>query len=299
MSIEAGLVASRFVHYAALTILFGLALFPVYAFATAALAAAFRKRSRTALILIALLGVASGIAWAAFTAAAMQDDIAGATDPATWAAMIVETTFGMVWLARLALLAVLTIIFASRRAFGLVECLVAAAALAAIALTGHTQMQEGSAQLIATFSDALHVLAAGTWLGGIAGLLMILAAARAGDPADEQTAATALKRFSPVGYAVVATLLATGITNSLFMLGSFSELIESPYGRVLLVKLGLFAAMLALAANNRFILTPRLDADETRRLALRIFARQVTVEQLVGLGVLAIVALLGTTEPPM
>ncbi|MEQ1864651.1 MAG: CopD family protein, partial [Micropepsaceae bacterium] len=171
--------------------------------------------------------------------------------------------------------------------------------LAAIALTGHTQMQEGSARLIAVLSDALHVLAAGTWLGGIAALLMLLAAARAGGSTEEQTAVTALKRFSPVGYAVVATLLATGIANSLFMLSSFAELIEAPYGRVLLVKLALFAAMLGLAANNRFILTPRLDADETRRPTLRIFARQITVEQLVGLGVLAVVALLGTTEPPM
>ncbi|MCE9523255.1 MAG: copper homeostasis membrane protein CopD [Alphaproteobacteria bacterium] len=303
MTIEAGLGLSRFVHFAALTILFGVSLFPAYAFGRQSPAASYLKRARTASLIAVGIALLSAASWLAFTGAAMQDDIAGAIDPETLYVTLTETTFGMVWLARLPLLLLLAIVIAARdrknTVWGLVEQSLAAAALTAIALTGHTQMQEGKTLLVHIGSDVLHLLAAGAWLGGISALLMLLGAARTGGEDDERAAATALQRFSPVGYLVVATLIATGVLNSLFMFGKVSAVIEAPYGRWLLLKLALFAVMLALAASNRFSLVPKLDAAATRAPALRNLTRTVTLEQFVGLGVLAVVAILGMTEPPV
>jgi hypothetical protein len=63
----------------------------------------------------------------------------------------------------------------------------------------------------------------------------------------------------------------------------------------LLLKLGVFAAMLALAATNRFWLTPRLSlAGEG---ALRWLARNSAVEFVLALAILAIVGMLGTLHP--
>ena len=296
MTIEAGLAASRFVHFAALAVLFGVELFAFYGFARTDAAAAFRARIRRASFWLALGGLVSGLAWAAFTAAAMQNDMAGALDPDTWRTMVLETSFGAIWVARLGIVAMLFAWIAlspSAKPAAPVALSLAAAALGSIALTGHTQMQEGWSQSVHVAADAAHLLAAGAWLGGIAALLALLF--EHGESAAE-TAATALTRFSPVGMIVVAALIATGIANSLFMLPSPGALFESAYGRTLLLKIVLFAAMLALAAHNKFVLTPKLDSARVATLAA--FKRQVLAEQLLGLCVLAVVAALGMSEPP-
>src|SRR3981189_3115826 len=54
------------------------------------------------------------------------------------------------------------------------------------------------------------------------------------------------------------TLVASGLINDGFLVGSVSSLLTTLYGQILLAKLGLFGAMLALAAANRFWLVPRM-----------------------------------------
>src|SRR6266700_1259161 len=61
-----------------------------------------------------------------------------------------------------------------------------------------------------------------------------------------------LLRFSSMGYVAVATLVGSGLVNSWFLVGSVSNLLKTLYGQILLGKLALFAAMLALATANRF-----------------------------------------------
>ena len=59
--------------------------------------------------------------------------------------------------------------------------------------------------------------------------------------------------------ASVAALLGTGIVNAWILVGSLHALLVTEYGRLLMLKLAVFAIMLAFAAVNRFWLTPRLD----------------------------------------
>jgi putative copper resistance protein D len=76
---------------------------------------------------------------------------------------------------------------------------------------------------------------------------------------------------------------------------------SSLYGQLLFAKLALFAAMLGLAALNRFRLTPRFEASiaaADHRGALGALRASLRVETTCIVAILALVAWLGTLEPP-
>jgi putative copper resistance protein D len=99
---------------------------------------------------------------------------------------------------------------------------------------------------------------------------------------------------------IVGTLLVTGIINAWILVGSFHALLVTEYGRLLLLKLVVFATMLVFAAVNRFWLTPRLalTSDNDAQLkALRQLTRNSLIEIALGLSIFAIVGALGTLHP--
>jgi putative copper resistance protein D len=150
-------------------------------------------------------------------------------------------------------------------------------------------------------ADALHVLASGVWIGGLPplGLLLVLAH-RHDNPTWAMAARRATTRFSTLAIVSVGALLATGLVNSWFLVGSFRALVGTEYGRLLLIKLGFFAAMLSVAAFNRLLLTPRLAPPcqaDWRKRALRGLSRNSVVELMMGLAIFAIVGALGTMHP--
>ena len=73
-------------------------------------------------------------------------------------------------------------------------------------------------------------------------------------------AVAATRRFSTVGVVCVGALLASGIVNSWNLLGGPRDLVTTDYGRLVLLKIGLFVAMVGIAAANRFHFTPQLPA---------------------------------------
>ena len=58
----------------------------------------------------------------------------------------------------------------------------------------------------------------------------------------------------------VATLVLSGIVNAWILVGSFRALVVTEYGQLLILKLVIFAFMLAFAAVNRLWLTPTARA---------------------------------------
>jgi hypothetical protein len=92
----------------------------------------------------------------------------------------------------------------------------------------------------------------------------------------------------------VAVLLTTGIANSWFLLEGPAALVTTGYGRLVLVKIGIFVGMVAIAAANRFRVTPQLPAAK----AMETLRRNAQIETALGLCVLAIVGALGTMAPP-
>ena len=306
--IDLGLVVARLLHFAAVTTLAGVSVFPLYAHAAAEPKVLLRWR-QSVLLAAAIAALLSSVLWFVFSVANMSGTLAGVADREVLWTVLNETTFGRVWTARM-LLAVLVLGVISRRFASTVGPqpdwtmpFVTAALLASLAGIGHSQIEEGVAGVIHVTSDAAHLLAAGAWLGGLLPLGFILAhygretdTARAGDLEE------VLLRFSGMGYAAVAALIGSGLVNGWFLIGNVSGVFATAYGQLLLVKLVLFAGMLALAVSNRFWLVPSLTnaaADDpnastawTARLRYHVLG-----EQLLGLMVLLIVSVLGTMQP--
>ena len=81
MTIAAGLIVSRFVHYLALSILFGAALFPFYGSESPQDTQRVSAWLRALLLGSAVLAWLSGISWFVFTTAGMSGSLSGVTDP--------------------------------------------------------------------------------------------------------------------------------------------------------------------------------------------------------------------------
>ncbi len=138
-------------------------------------------------------------------------------------------------------------------------------------------------------SDLVHLVAAGAWLGGLPALALLLASAAAAAGAGRARR----RRFSLLGIVAVGALLASGLINSWNLLSGPRDLIATGYGRLLFLKIGLFAAMLGIAAVNRFYLTPRVTATHARRSLMR----NSMAETALGLGIVFLVGALGTMQP--
>ena len=113
-----------------------------------------------------------------------------------------------------------------------------------------------------------------------------------------------LKGFSVAGSIIVALVLGSGLVNSWMLVGpqNMLSLHATLYGQLLIAKLFLFAIMLALAATNRFTLTPALEralqGGGTYR-ARRRLQISLIIELSLAAAIIGLVAWLGTLEPPV
>ena len=160
--------------------------------------------------------------------------------------------------------------------------------LASFALTGHAAAAEPRA--IAATVVLVHVLGAAFWAGSLVGLLAILRRASGPD------AATALTRFSGFGVLAVLALMTAGVAFAVLQLESLGQLVESSYGRWIVVKSALLAGLLALAARNRLRLLPALERGEAH--AARRLRGTVTAEIVLIAGAIAAAGILAQTPPP-
>ncbi|MFE2179925.1 copper resistance CopC/CopD family protein [Streptomyces sp. NPDC059455] len=92
--------------------------------------------------------------------------------------------------------------------------------------------------------DVIHLIAVGVWLGGLASLAVTL---RAGEPIER----AAVRRFSRLAFGSVVALVVTGLYQSWRQVGSWGALTDTEYGRWLLVKVGLVAVLVGIAAVSR------------------------------------------------
>ena len=186
-----------------------------------------------------------------------------------------------------------------------VVVIASAIAVATLAWTGHGAMDEGAKGWTHLLADILHLLAAGAWVGALLGLILLVARPdRRADTAHLTLTHRALHGFGLIGTIVVGTLIVTGLVNTWLLvgLGNLPKLAASLYGQLLLAKLVLFGAMLVLASLNRYRLTPALKhamPGGDQRGALSALRRSLGIEALCAITILALVAWLGTLEPPM
>jgi putative copper resistance protein D len=179
---------------------------------------------------------------------------------------------------------------------GLVVC-------ASLAWTGHGGATEGAPGVIHLGADVIHAAAAAMWLGALAALGLFLTIPH-GDPERDRLTHDALHGFAGMGTLAVGLLVATGLVNTWFLVGPdrLGALLTTPYGLLLTAKLAVFVGMLALAASNRFVLTPclhrALEDESQKSSAIRALRRSLVLETLLAIILLGLVAVMGTLAPP-
>jgi putative copper resistance protein D len=178
-------------------------------------------------------------------------------------------------------------------------------ALASVAWTGHGAASEGSAGAAHLIADIIHLLGAGAWLGALAAFSVMLFRSAANLSEDYlRLTHRLLESFSVAGTVTVTLVFGSGLVNSWMLVGPQNVLTlhTTLYGQLLIVKLLLFAVMLALAAANRFRLTPEfnraLNSNGTSR-ALAMLRKSLALELSIALIILGLVAWLGKLEPPV
>lgn len=129
-------------------------------------------------------------------------------------------------------------------------------ALGSYLLDGHQRSIQPTWLL--TAGDAVHLLGAATWAAGLVLLIATLRAARRDD--DPVAAATVVARFSRVALWSVVVLAAAGTAMSFPLVRGLGALTSTTYGWTLLVKVGLVAVIVLVAAYNRQQLVPRVRA---------------------------------------
>jgi putative copper export protein/mono/diheme cytochrome c family protein len=299
---ETLLLVARFTHYASAIALAGGCCFAAVIAPTRWLDAAGRRVAWTAWLII----VVSGVLWFVAQTARMSDSpIAAALRPELLTAVLWHTQFGPVFALRLGLCALLALaLFWRTVSARWIALLLSVLLLGSLAWVGHAVGEEGRDHFIHLSADLVHLLAAGAWLGGLPMLALLFHRALAAATANAyDVAREATRRFSVMGLICVGALLASGIVNTWYLAGSLPALIGTDYGRWLLLKIALFGAMVATAAINRQVLTPRLAQEATdpaqpgTRVALLKLRRNSLIEAGLGLGVIAIVAWLGSAVP--
>ncbi|WP_307856631.1 copper resistance protein CopC [Catenulispora pinistramenti] len=179
----------------------------------------------------------------------------------------------------------------------------------------------GSQVPLALPLDIVHVMAMGTWLGG---LTVVVAALLRPAGADVPVLARAVRRFSTIAACCIGALVATGTYQAWRQVGTLGALTGTVYGRLLLVKLlgvGLLIALGYLArvwiahylsgsagsgssnkggsgsGSRSGSSTARSAAVTPDAIAIRQLRRSTGLEVALATGVLAVTAMLVNAPP--
>ncbi len=176
------------------------------------------------------------------------------------------------------------------------------AMLAALpALGGHASVQ--SPVIVLLPANVLHVVAMAAWLGGIAVLVLAVRAAAARlEPIDRtRLLAAVVARFSTLAGIAIAVLLASGIVQSVVEVRTVPNLVDTAFGRAVVIKIVLFLGIVALGWVNRSRLLPALrgaaaDGSSPGRTGL-LLRRTLRAELVLGVAALAVTGALAGYAP--
>lgn len=276
------LVLCRFLHFSVVLLMFGACAFRPWLLGAAPQPALDRQLERITRGL-AWLGLGSGLAWLLLITASMTGRWDAALQPATVQLVLGKTFFGQVWVWHLLLNLLLVIVLV--KPWPMMRLPVIALLLTTLAPVGHGAMLDGLSGRLLILNQVVHLVCVGAWLGGLLLLVLIL---RQSPPVALEPI---LRRFSGVGYGLVAGLLVTGLINVRVLTGQlWPTPLFNGFALILLIKVLLVLGMLALALLNRL----RIERCEERLGSLKA---SVKLEWVLGIAAVAAVSLLGTLPP--
>jgi copper transport protein len=207
--------------------------------------------------------------------------------PAPWQAAIATTLGPSLILAAAAMgFGCLALRFPSAKAKRTLSALALAGVGLSLAASGHAST--APPQWLTRPAVFLHAIGLAWWIGALLPLTAL-----ALSPA--QPLLPVLHRFSRAAVPVVGVVALTGLLLAFIQLESVSALTSTRYGWILCIKLALVVVLLALAALNRFRLTPALRSGSQNT---RPLVRSIGFECVVVVGILALVAGWRFTPPP-
>ncbi|MDD9651096.1 copper homeostasis membrane protein CopD [Klebsiella pasteurii] len=282
-------VSLRFIHFISLIVAFGCLLYGAW-WAPAALRRLMMQRFYPLMRHLLLASALSALLMLMAQGGLMGNGWSDVWQPAIWQA-VAGTQFGGVWVWQILLAFVaLAVVWLKPRRPGRLLLVLFCAQLLLLAGVGHAAMNDGWLGIVQRTNHALHLFCVASWFGG---LLPFIYCLRLAHGRWRQAAICTMMRFSRYGHLAVAGAIASGVVNALLIQG---ELISaSPWGRMLLLKCALAAAMVAIALVNRYVLVPRMSAGGTR--AEQLIVRTTQIEIALGALALFAVSLFATWEP--
>jgi copper transport protein len=216
--------------------------------------------------------------------------------PLDWDALAtfaLTTSVGKAWLATQFIAFVFTALAAARLVIGsaaldLATLCAGALVLTVTSVTGHAIDDSFSWWTQASF--LLHTLAGLAWIGGLLGLVWWMLTGRDKPP---EVAAKLANRWSTIAKAAIAIVVVTGLLMAWENVGSFANLLATPYGRLLTLKLLLLcAALLAALALARY-----LDRRRAGEFDFAWYARVGAGEGVAAVGLLFIAGWIAVITP--
>jgi putative copper resistance protein D len=283
------LILCRFLHFAALLLLFGTLLFRGWLFRPLLLnadTASLDKRLNTLLRWLAPLSLVSALLWLMLTTGNMLGTWHDSIDPQSLVLVLSNTFFGQVWNVHLLLNVLLVFgLFMPRLGSPPIRLALASLLLVTLAPVGHGAMFDGVLGDLMMLNQWVHLCSIGAWLGGLLLLLLLLT------PPTTVDLRCVLLRFSGIGYGLVSAIIVTGLINVRVLSGAlWPEPAFSGFGLILLIKVCLVGCMLLLALFNRLLLNHHI-------IRFSLLRTSVAFECLFGMAAVAAVSLLGTLPP--
>jgi copper transport protein len=185
---------------------------------------------------------------------------------------------------------------AGRRPPLAIMALLGVVALTLLATQGHASQAPLAPLSVA--ADATHLAAAAVWIGGLPCVIaVLLRLPRALPDAGRKLASATLARFSRVALWSVAIIAVTGFARMAGELASPAQLWSTDYGRSLMLKAALLCPILILARRNRRLVAAFANGLTPSTGRLRTVARNLRMELVIAMGVVAIAALLVAQVP--
>ena len=194
-------------------------------------------------------------------------------------------TLGLALVAALVFLAWLT----DRTAILWPALVVALILCSGLSLSSHSAVEAGASWRSET-ADWVHLATACIWIGGLVQLAVVVW------PLAPTLRREAFLRFSKLAGALVGLMVVAGAYLAYERLPAASDLWQTHYGRILLVKGGIVALALSWGAMHHFVVRPALERG--RGTGSRVVSRSLLGESAVAIAILLVVAVLVDANPP-